>query len=110
MALMLGWGRVRFTPSNAIVFGLMISFGWESGLLSLPTRTVFTGLFVMLAFGLFEPWPKRLPRWLARWALQVLGVALAIPLGTWMSYVIVIWLAVMGARVPQLVGREPVRA
>jgi LytS/YehU family sensor histidine kinase len=36
----------------------------------------------MLLFGLFEQWPKRLPAWLARWVLQVMGVALAMPLGT----------------------------
>ena len=26
-------------------------------------------------FGLFEQWPRRLPRWLSRWGLQVLAVA-----------------------------------
>jgi hypothetical protein len=25
----------------------------------------------MMAFGLFEQWPQRLPKWLARWALQL---------------------------------------
>ena len=33
----------------------------------------------MLVFGLCEQWPARLPAWLARWALQVLGVVAAIP-------------------------------
>jgi len=32
-------------------------------------------------FGLFERWPARLPAWLARWALQIVGVAVAVPLG-----------------------------
>jgi LytS/YehU family sensor histidine kinase len=40
----------------------------------------------MLVFGLFEQWPKRLPRWLARWVLQVLGVALVIPPTTAIIY------------------------
>ena len=29
-------------------------------------RTMVVGLSAMLAFGLFERWPARLPRWLAR--------------------------------------------
>jgi len=83
---MLGWGRLRFTLSISIVIGLLFSFGWTSGLLSLLTRTMLLGLIAMLVFGLFEQWPKRLPRWLARWVLQVLGVALSIPLGTAVIY------------------------
>jgi len=40
----------------------------------------------LLAFGLFEQWPARLPKWLARWALQVLCVAIAIPLAVLFLY------------------------
>jgi signal transduction histidine kinase len=86
MALMLGWGRVRFTVLLSVGLGLLFSFGWTSGLLSLLTRTVLIGLTAMLVFGLFEQWPKRLPRWLARWVLQVLGVALVIPPSTAIIY------------------------
>ncbi len=42
----------------------------------------------MLVFGLFERWPKRLPRWLARWALQVVGVGVAMPLTTVTIYIL----------------------
>ena len=42
----------------------------------------------MLVFGLFEQWPKRMPRWLARWVLQVVGVALAMPVTTFVIYVL----------------------
>jgi LytS/YehU family sensor histidine kinase len=31
-------------------------------------------------FGVFEQWPRQLPGWLARWALQVLMVAVTIPI------------------------------
>jgi LytS/YehU family sensor histidine kinase len=44
-------------------------------------RTLFIGLVALTAFGLFEQWPRRLPAWMARWVLQVVGVALAIPFG-----------------------------
>lgn len=79
LALMLGWRRVLFTLFLSIVLGLLISFQ-----LGLPVilQPMLLGLTAMLLFGLFEQWPKRLPAWLARWVLQVLGVALAMPLGT----------------------------
>jgi signal transduction histidine kinase len=76
---MLSWGRVRFTLIVSAVFGLMLAGSFRSGALFL--RTVLVALFAMLAFGLFEQWPQRLPAWLARWVLQVAGVALAMPVG-----------------------------
>jgi LytS/YehU family sensor histidine kinase len=42
----------------------------------------------LLAFGLFERWPARLPAWIARWLLQVLGVACAVPLTVLAIYLI----------------------
>jgi LytS/YehU family sensor histidine kinase len=36
----------------------------------------------MMVFGLFEQWPKRLPRWLPRWILQVVAVAACVPVVT----------------------------
>lgn len=46
------------------------------------------GVLGMLAFGIFEQWPRRLPAWLARWALQVLGVALIMPVGVFAIYIL----------------------
>lgn len=88
LALLLGWRRVRFTLCFSIFLGLLLGFGWKSGLWSLLIRTVALGLIAMLVFGLFEQWPKRLPTWLARWVLQVVGVAVAMPLATFMIYVL----------------------
>jgi signal transduction histidine kinase len=51
----------------------------KSGTPSAIVRAVLVGLTTMLVFGLFEQWPKRLPSWLARWMLQVVGVAVVIP-------------------------------
>jgi two-component sensor histidine kinase len=76
---MLAWPRLRFTVLFSLGWALLLSFHWKSGLMTLLTRVVLLGLIVMLVFGLFEQWPKRLPRWLARWVLQVVGVAVVIP-------------------------------
>src|SRR5262249_47413558 len=87
-ASILGWRRVAFTLALSIPIGLLLSRHWEEGWLVGPIRTVPLGLMAMLAFGIFEHWPKRLPRWIARWALQVIGVAVIIPIVTTVIYVL----------------------
>ncbi len=86
LALMFGWRRVAFTLAFATAIGLLMGTGWKSGLLSILERTIALGLIAMLVFGLFEQWPKRLPRWLGRWALQVVAVAIAMPISTVVIY------------------------
>lgn len=88
LALLLGWRRLRFTLGLALALGLLHGLHWQSSLSSLLVRTVAIGLIGMLAFGLFEQWPRRLPRWIARWVLQVLAVAVAMPLATYVIYVL----------------------
>jgi hypothetical protein len=82
LARVLGWRRMRVALGTSVLLALMLSPGWKSGFLSILSRAVMLGLLAMLVFGLLEQWPRRLPAWLARWALQVVGVALAMPLGT----------------------------
>ncbi len=83
LALMVGWRRVLFTLSCSIALGVLLSFHVGFPVIIQP---VVLGLVAMLLFGLFEQWPKRLPAWLARWVVQVVGVALAMPLGTLVLY------------------------
>jgi hypothetical protein len=87
LALMFGWRRLRFTVLFSLAIGFLMGLGWESGLLSILVRTVTLGLIAMVVFGFFEQWPRTLPRWLARWALQVIAVALVMPLATFFVYV-----------------------
>jgi signal transduction histidine kinase len=88
LALMLGWRRVAFTLTLSTLVGLALSHHWKEGPLVGLVRAIPLGLMAMLTFGLFEQWPKRLPRWLARWVLQVVGVALIIPIVTMAIYVL----------------------
>ena len=88
LALMFGWRRVAFTLAFATAIGLLMGTGWKSGLLSILERTIALGLIAMLVFGLFEQWPRRLPRWLGRWALQVVAVAIAMPISTVVIYLL----------------------
>ena len=86
LALLLGGQRVLFTLGFTFVISLPLAIGWKSGFWSLMLRTLGLGLIALLVFGLFEQWPKRLPPWLARWVLQVFGVMVAIPAGTFVMY------------------------
>ena len=76
---MLSWRRVRFTLLFSGFFGFLLGMHAESA--ALFFRTLFIGLVTLAAFGFFEQWPRRLPAWMARWVLQVVGVAFAIPFG-----------------------------
>src|SRR5689334_916497 len=88
LALMLRSGRVVFTLCASILIALPLGLGWKSGFGSLLARTIALGLIAMLVFGLFEQWPRRLPNWLGRWVLQVFGVAMAMPVATFIIYVL----------------------
>ena len=81
LALMLGWRRILFTLVISVVGGLLLPNSWSPRMPVVLVRTVILGVIAMLMFGLFEQRPKRLPRWLERWVLQVLSVALAMPIG-----------------------------
>jgi hypothetical protein len=95
LALLFAWRRVRFTLIASVLWGLLLSAGWKSPISGLLGRTIVIGLILMLVFGFFERWPAHLPRWFARWVLQVVGIAIAVPL-----VVLAIYLASTGADQP----------
>lgn len=51
-------------------------------------RTLFVGLLGLIAFSAAGQWPRRLPKWLGRWFLQVVVVVLAVPLATLAVYLV----------------------
>ena len=85
-ALLLGWRRVRFTLGTSTLFGIFLSLLSEAPTLVVLGRTLLVGFATMLAFGLFEQWPRRLPGWLARSALQLAGVAAVVPFSALLAY------------------------
>ena len=76
------WPRVKFTLIFACLVGVPLDLVISGGRPWYLIRTVALGAAALGAFGLFEQWPRRVPRPLARWALQVIGVAVAMPLTT----------------------------
>src|SRR5215210_5362830 len=68
--------------------GIVMTFTWTGTLSSLFLRTIIIGLSATAAFSLFEVWPRTLPRWLQRWALQVIAVGVVMPVTTFLVYVL----------------------
>lgn len=90
LSRILAWKRARVALGVGAFVGLLISPGFDT----VPTaelvfRMMVVALGALIAFGVLERWPKRLPRWLARWALQVIGVAIAMPIMVGMVYSVI---------------------
>lgn len=85
---LLGWRRVRTVAIVCALFVLLFSFGWNSALWHLVARVYGVGFTLLLVFGLFEQWPRRLPHWMARWALQVVAVGVAVPLAFFVAFLV----------------------
>ena len=86
IARLLAWKRVRFSLSVSAGFGLFLSLLSETATIIVVTRALIVGLAAMLAFGVFEQLPRQLPSWLARSALQIIGVFLSVPFSAYFAY------------------------
>jgi hypothetical protein len=71
--------RLKTALLCGLAAGTVFVWGWETGRGGLYLRTVVIALWVATVFGIFEQWPRQLPRWLARWALQIVMVAFTLP-------------------------------
>jgi signal transduction histidine kinase len=80
--------RVGVALAMSVVVGVLMIPTWHGSLSSLFVRTTIVGLSAAAAFAVFEVWPRRLPGWLQRWALQVVAVGVFMPVTTVLIYVI----------------------
>ena len=77
---MFGWRRLGLAFVVATLMGLLISASFPTTpAWGLVAREMPVAFATLVAFGLFEQWPPRLPEWIARWFLQVAAVAFVIP-------------------------------
>ena len=74
-----GWPRVRVVLVTSAVLFFLFIWGWKGTAFELAIRLVMLGLVQVAVFGVLERWPARLPGWMARWVLQVIGVAVVVP-------------------------------
>jgi len=84
--------RVAVALAISIGVGFLILTPWKNHAAA-PTsalflRTIILGLSGTAAFAFFEVWPGKLPRWLQRWALQVVAVGIFMPVTTMLIYIV----------------------
>jgi hypothetical protein len=81
LARIFGWRRVALALGVSTVAGFIISpnFVATTSVFQVVAREIWLGMATLIAFGIFERWPRRLPWWIARWAVQVVAVAAVIP-------------------------------
>jgi signal transduction histidine kinase len=90
---MLAFGRrllPRILVALALALGVtaLLAETWSSGVAPLLTRTLILAFVAVVVFGFFERWPAQLPRWIARWALQVVSVGVTMPVTTLLIYIL----------------------
>ena len=49
-------------------------------------RALVVGCAVLLVFGWLEYWPRRMPKWLPRTVLRLIGITLVIPLSAGFAF------------------------
>jgi hypothetical protein len=80
--------RIVVKAARRVAVALVVSIGVALLLLTLYSsstsvlllRAITIGLAATAVFSLFEVWPRRLPRGIERWILQVVAVGVAMPL------------------------------
>jgi hypothetical protein len=80
--------RVIVALTMSIAVGLLMIAASRISPPVLFLRTIILGLAATAAFSFFEVWPPNLPRWLQRWALQVVAVGVLMPVTTTLIYVV----------------------
>lgn len=72
--------RMAVALTLSIGVGLLLWKPWKGTPSSLFFVTITLGLAASSVFALFEVWPRRLPRWIQRWVLQVVAVGVSMPI------------------------------
>jgi Histidine kinase len=83
---LVAWPRLRFAAIVALIWGLLLSIDSATGVASWLLRAALVVFGAQLAYGVAEQWPTRLPRWLARWVLQLLAVVVTVPVMAFLGY------------------------
>jgi LytS/YehU family sensor histidine kinase len=71
--------RLRFTLPVAIGLGALVGLHSPQPFLFEVFRACVMAMFILFAYGLFETRPRKLPKWLPRTVLRMVGVTIAIP-------------------------------
>jgi len=83
---MYAWRRLKIVGGFCAFWILLFTLTWQVAYWILVVRWLFIGFSCLTVFGIFEVWPRRLPRFIARWALQVFAVAVIVPIAVVLGY------------------------
>jgi two-component sensor histidine kinase len=98
---LLGATRVLLALGVPTMFGLLNSLRPGAPAIHVTIiHAVAIGVVATLTFGLLERYPKRVPAWLPRWVLQLVGVVVAVPLGVLLPHLVHMNLDVHAAHQP----------
>lgn len=86
LALAFAPGRVKFVLRASAIFGVLLWLASEAPLWMIMARALTVGFGALAVFGLFEQWPAKLPSWLERWVLQLVGVFFSVPFSGLFAY------------------------
>jgi signal transduction histidine kinase len=89
MRRVFAWPRLRFTLAVAAGLGIVSGLHNKTAIPVDVMRGMFMGCIILFAFGLLETRPRRLPHWLPRTVLRLVGVVLAVPLSA--MFMAAIW-------------------
>jgi hypothetical protein len=90
IAMLFGWRRLRLAVGVSTLFGALNAVP-PSAMPPLHVtiaHAIPIGLATVIAFGLLERYPARLPTWLPRWTAQLIGVFLAGPIGVVLPHLV----------------------
>jgi signal transduction histidine kinase len=73
------WPRVRFTLLTSLGFGILPGLHSQASMPVDVARSLVVGFVILFVFGWLETRPRRLPKWLPRTVLRLVGIALVIP-------------------------------
>jgi hypothetical protein len=106
LAVALGWRRLLLALGLSALFGALNSLPFDAPPIHVTIgHALVVGLIAVLGFGLFEQRPVRLPSWLPRWVLQVVGVVIAVPAGVLLAHSISMAIDIDSAHQrPQMMG------
>jgi sensor histidine kinase YesM len=87
-ARIFAWPRLRFTLAVSAAFGVLLGINNDTSTLIVMLRAVIVGSAALFAFGLLEHRPKRLPAWLSRTVLRLIGIVVVIPFAAAFAYAV----------------------
>jgi two-component sensor histidine kinase len=98
--------RLLLALAVSVLFGALNSLPASAPQIEVTiAHAIAVGFTALLAFGLLEQRPLRLPPWLPRWVLQLGGVVVAVPIGVLLAHAIAMAIDEHAAHAPgQMTG------